>query len=217
MIFIKILTGSDASKSFDASDQNPKEFLNSFLKKNIDWEIDYSRATQTEEENWFSADLAYRILRAFNYRKLPVTFFGEVYHDFEKFKVPMQLHLAVMKQFAPSRKISVIKDDETGLEIDERLTESEIEAYEECIRKRENFRQKRFTERYFMRFVQNDIKKKFSQNYNLEVLELLDYATQIGVRFSREFLSGLLSAVIKQGTDRQLVFRLRELIRISAD
>lgn len=216
MIFIKILTGLDAGKSIDVSDQNQKEFLNSFLANNIDWAIDYSAATPEEEVDWLAKDLSYRLIRAFN-RKLPVTFFGEIYHDFKELKVPMQLQFAVMKHFGDRREPSIIRDDDTGLEIDARMKESEAKTYEECIIKRENFRQKKLTERYFIRFVQNEIKEKFSQNSNLEVLELLDYATQSGVKFSRAFLSGFLSAVIKQGTDRKLAFRLREMIRTSTN
>ena len=214
MIIIQILTGSDAGKSIDVSDQNPKEFLNSFLAKNIDWEIDYSAATPEEQVDWLAKDLSYRLIRAFN-RKLPVTFFGEIYHDFKELEVPMQLQFAVMKHFGDRREPSIIKDDETGLEIDARMTEGEAKTYEECIKKRGNFRQNKLTERHFIRFIQNEIKEKFSQNSNLEVLELLDYATQSGVKFSRTFLSELLSAVIKQGTDRKLAFLLRELIRTS--
>lgn len=215
MIFIKILTGSDAGKSIDVSDQDPKKFLNSFLAKNIDWKVDYDKASPTEEDDWFSTDLTCRILRAFNYRKLPVTFFGSIYRDFQEFKIPMQLELAMMKQFAPKRKLSVIKDDDTGLEIDARITEGEAKTYEECIQKRENFRQKKLTEHYFIRFLQNEIQEKFSQNSNFEVFELLDYASQKGVKFTCTFLIGLLNAVINQGTDRKLAFRLRELIRTS--
>lgn len=40
----------------------------------------------------------------------------------------------------------------------------------------------------------------------------LGYADQYGIRFHRDFLSDFLSFVIRQGTDKQLVVRLRDLI-----
>jgi hypothetical protein len=80
-----------------------------------------------------------------------------------------------------------------------------------------DFRAKDLSGQNIIGFLQFDLLGELSRNSNEKVNELLDYATHFNLKFSRAFLSEILGLVIKQGTDRKLVFRLRELIRVSAD
>jgi len=109
------------------------------------------------------------------------------------------------------------KDDATLIvlwrtEKDENLRK----MYEECAGKKTDFRDKDLSGQNVINFLQNDLLNEISRNANEKVNELLDYAAQFNLKFSRAFLSEFLSLVIKQGTDRKLVFRLRELIKSSA-
>lgn len=52
-----------------------------------------------------------------------------------------------------------------------------------------------------------------AEGVNSEVHTTLNYAIEFGIKFDRDFLSGLLSVAIRQGADRLLVTRFRDLIR----
>jgi len=88
--------------------------------------------------------------------------------------------------------------------------------YEECISAKADFREKNLSGQNVIEFLQDDMLDKLSRNLNEKVNDLLDYADQFNLKFSRAFLSDFLSLVIKQGTERNLVFRLRELIKSTA-
>lgn len=87
--------------------------------------------------------------------------------------------------------------------------------YDECFREKTDFREKDLSGQNVIELLQSDLFEELSRNSNEKVNELLDYAAQFNLKFSRQFLSDFLSLVIKQGTDRNLVFRLRELIKAS--
>lgn len=93
--------------------------------------------------------------------------------------------------------------------------EKQRTSYEECIREKTDFRCKELGGQSVIEFLQTDLLDALSKNSNGKVYELLDYASEFNLKLSCEFLSGFLSLVIKQGTDRNLVFRLRELIKSS--
>ncbi|QYU67275.1 hypothetical protein J4558_20400 [Leptolyngbya sp. 15MV] len=61
--------------------------------------------------------------------------------------------------------------------------------------------------------IKSDLLNKIGKNKNDEVNVALDYASNFGIRFDRDFLSDLLRKGIRQGTDRPLIARLRDLIR----
>ncbi len=93
--------------------------------------------------------------------------------------------------------------------------EKQRATYEECVREKTDFRNQKLGGQNVIEFLHNDLLDALSQNSNGKVNELLDYASEFNLKFSRTFLSDFLSLVIKQGTDRNLVFRLRELIKSS--
>lgn len=64
-----------------------------------------------------------------------------------------------------------------------------------------------------MHFLKTDLLEKIDADRNDKVHSALDYAEQLRIRFDIDFLGDLLTRVIRQGTDRQLVERLRGLIR----
>lgn len=88
--------------------------------------------------------------------------------------------------------------------------------YQECISEKIDFREKDLSGQNVIEFLQSDLFDEISRGSNEKVNELLDYAADFNLKFSRAFLSDFLSLVIKQGTDRHLVFRLRQLIGSSA-
>ena len=106
------------------------------------------------------------------------------------------------------------KDDATLIvlwrtEKDEKLRE----IYQECVREKTDFRDKNLSGQNVIEFLQSDLLDEMLLNSNQKVGELLDYAAQFNLKFSRAFLSDFLSLVIKQGIDRHLIARLRDLIR----
>jgi serine/threonine protein phosphatase PrpC len=93
--------------------------------------------------------------------------------------------------------------------------EKQLAIYEECVKEKSDFRNKELSGQNVIEFLQNDLLNALAQNSNEKVIQLLDYAFGFNLKFSRAFLSDFISLVIKQGTDRNLVFRLRELIKSS--
>lgn len=109
------------------------------------------------------------------------------------------------------------KDDATLIVLWHTEKDENLRAvYEECVREKIDFRDKELSGQNVIEFLQDDLFDKLSQNLNEKADELLNYAAQFNLKFSRAFLSDFLSLAIKQGTDRHLVFRLRELIKSSA-
>lgn len=109
------------------------------------------------------------------------------------------------------------KDDATLVilwrtEKDEKLRQ----FYQECVNEKIDFRKKKLSGQNIIEFLQSDLLDEISRDSNERVNVLLDYAAEFNLKFSRAFLSDFLSLVIKQGTDRHLVFRLRQLIGSSA-
>lgn len=93
--------------------------------------------------------------------------------------------------------------------------EKQLAIYKECVKEKSDFRDKELSGQNVIEFLQNNLLDALAQNSNDKVNELLDYAIGFNLKFSRAFLSDFISSVIKQGTDRNLVFRLRELIKSS--
>jgi PPM family protein phosphatase len=89
--------------------------------------------------------------------------------------------------------------------------------YDECIKKGLDFREKDLSGQIVLEYLQSDLRENLSQNLNETVNKLLDYAAQFRLKFSRVFLEYFLKAVFKQGTDRNLVNRLRDLIRVTTN
>lgn len=106
------------------------------------------------------------------------------------------------------------KDDATLLVLWRTEKDESLQAiYEECVKEKIDFRNKALGGQNTIEFLQSDLLEEISNDANEKANELLDYATEFNLKFSRAFLSKFLSLVIKQGTDRQLVARLRDLIR----
>ena len=106
------------------------------------------------------------------------------------------------------------KDDATLIVLWRTEKDENLQAvYKECIKAKTDFRDKDLSGQNVIGFLQGDLTDEISRNSNEKVNELLDYAAQFNLKFSRAFLSDFLSLVIKQETDRQLVARLRDLIR----
>lgn len=106
------------------------------------------------------------------------------------------------------------KDDATLIVLWRTEKDENLRAiYEECISAKADFREKNLSGQNVIEFLQGDLLDKLSQNLNDKVNDLLDYAAQFNLKFSRGFLSDFLSLVFKQGTDRHLITRLRDLIR----
>jgi serine/threonine protein phosphatase PrpC len=109
------------------------------------------------------------------------------------------------------------KDDATLIVLWRTEKDENLRAiYEECVSVKADFREKNLSGQNVIEFLQDDLLGKLSRNSNEKVNDLFDYAAQFNLKFSRAFLSDFLSLVIKQGTDRRLVFRIRELIKSSA-
>lgn len=87
---------------------------------------------------------------------------------------------------------------------------------EACVENKTDFRQKGVGGQAAIGLLQNRLVHELNGDRNDRVKELLDYAARFGLKFERTFLSDFLSLVIKQGIDRDLVFRLRELIKSAA-
>ncbi len=87
--------------------------------------------------------------------------------------------------------------------------------FADCFKERTDFREKELSAQTVLKFLQSGLRERLSRGANDQVNELLDYALQYGLKFSRMFLSEFLSSVIKQGTDRNLVAKVRNLIRVA--
>ena len=85
----------------------------------------------------------------------------------------------------------------------------------ECVREKTDFREKGLSGQNIIGFLQSDLFDEIPRDRNEKVNELLDYAAEFNLKFSRAFLSDFLSLVIKQETDPHLIARLRDLIRVS--
>lgn len=84
---------------------------------------------------------------------------------------------------------------------------------ERCIQEGVDFRTSMIGVNQVLEFIKIELSTKMAAGLNSEVYTILDYAKEFGVKLDRDFLSGFLSIAIKQGTDRLLVTRLRDLIR----
>ena len=93
-------------------------------------------------------------------------------------------------------------------------TESE-RRLTDCIKINSDFRTEGLTAIQVAESLQTTLLDQMKVEKNESVGKLIDYGDHFGIRFNRDFLSAFLSLVIRQGTDRQLVARLRELIRKS--
>lgn len=85
----------------------------------------------------------------------------------------------------------------------------------DCIENNSDFRNEGLTPIQVVESLQTTLTDQINEEENELVGRILDYTDHFGIRFHRDFLSALLSLVILQGTDRQLVARLRDLIRKS--
>ena len=234
MIIIKIINNLDEETLIDVSSKEPVEVLEPLLSTSSEWEIDYRAATANEKFKWHNADLYNRCIRALNHRNLPVRFLGKTYNNFEEFKE--KLHWFLTMKISPINKphrvsigggadlLTLLKDDETGVEIERNdlekqreIKERRLQIYKESLKAKTDFRKNGLQEEYFYSFFQNDLLEKTEREANHEVNELLDYVDQYHLKLKRGFYAKVLSLVLNQGTDRQLVFRLRELIRKSDD
>lgn len=109
------------------------------------------------------------------------------------------------------------KDDATLIVLWRKENDENSRAiYKECVIEKTDFREKGLSGQNVIGFLQSDLFDQISQAGNEKVNELLDYAAEFNLKFSHVFLSDFLSRVIRQGTDRNLVFRLRELIKSSS-
>lgn len=228
MIVVRITKGPECGTSIDGPSEPPDDLFESLLARDSEWEIDYGEATLQERNDWLSKDLFNRCSRALRVRKLPVFLKGEQFDDFEEFRdrygswftntLKFEVENAVgytIHTFHGSyaSALSLVKDDETGVQIERNGYTEQYSIYKESIQARTEFRRRGLSEEHFLEFFQDELQEKMSLGSNAEVDELLDYAKQYGCKMSRAFLTELLSSVIKQGTDRKLVWRLRELIR----
>lgn len=228
MIVLRIIKGPQSGTSIVGPSESPDEMFASLLSTDSEWEIDYNDATRQEECDWLSKDIFNRCLRALRFRKLPVLIEGERFDDFEEFEEKKghwftnELRLEIENigrgtahTFHGYRAsaLSLVKDDETGVQIERQGYDEQYSIYNESIRERIEFRKKGLSEDRFLHFFLVDLLEKVSQGLNAEVDELLDYAEQFSCKMTRSFLTGILSVIIKQGTDRKLVWRIRELIR----
>lgn len=106
------------------------------------------------------------------------------------------------------------KDDATLIAVWHSVADqSKRSVYEACVDAGTDFRPASLSAIEIVEFTKPDLIAKITENENDAVNALLDYADKFGLRFERDFLSSFLSLVIKQGTDRQLVARIRDLIR----
>lgn len=228
MIVLRITKGPQSGTSIVGPSESPDDLFALLLSTDSEWEIDYSDATLQEEYDWLSKDLFNRCLRALRFRELPVIIKGERFDDFEEFEVKkgywftnvLELEIENIGRGTThtfhgyrASTLSLVKDDETGVQIERQGYKEQCSIYSESIRERIEFRKKGLSEDHFLEFFQEDLLDKMSKDMNAEVDELLEYADQFRCEMSRSFLTGLLSLVIQQGTDRKLVWKLRELIR----
>ncbi|MBE7516123.1 MAG: DUF1810 family protein [Chloracidobacterium sp.] len=106
------------------------------------------------------------------------------------------------------------KDDATLIAVWSTASDaSNVMVYERCLQSKSDFREAGLLPNQIVEFIRNDLLSKIANDQNDAVNEVLDYAERFGIRFDRSFLSEFLSQVIKQGTDKVLVARLREFIR----
>lgn len=231
MISVKIVTDQNSSKNVEVYIEKIEEFFEELLLKKYLWEIDYVNISSDEKYKCFGADLYYRCYRTICHRNLQVSFFGYTFNTidelnkrkywfFDTFDCTIspinQPHRETHIKINFSSRLSLIRDDETGVQIESKDFTEQRKIYEECIKEKKDYKITKLKDDKFLRFIQSDLLNKILQNENSEIKSLLDYSAKYRVRFNRNFLSKLLSLVIKQGTDRELVFRLREMIR-SAD
>lgn len=106
------------------------------------------------------------------------------------------------------------KDDATLIAVWHSVVDqSKRSVYEDCVDAGTDFRSADLSPIEMVEFIKADLIAKITENENDAVNALLDYSDKFGLRFDRDFLSSFLSLVIKQGTDRLLVARIRDLIR----
>lgn len=87
------------------------------------------------------------------------------------------------------------------------------ENYERCLSDWVDFRSLGIGRSQLIETLKADLPVRITRDENADVHRKLDYARAFKVNFDRDFLSAFLSLAIKQGTDRKLVTRLRDLIR----
>lgn len=106
------------------------------------------------------------------------------------------------------------KDDATMIAV-WRCEEDEaiVEKYNKCLANWIDFRSHGISRSPFVETMKAELPARISSDANSEVHRTLDYAKEFGINFDRDFLSSFLSLAIKQGTDRILVARLRDMIR----
>jgi hypothetical protein len=234
MVIIKIITNQDECNSIDVSSKEPSEVLKPLLSTNSEWEIDYSAATSNEKSKWHHADLYNRCIRALSYRNLPLSFLGKTFNNFEEFKEELDWFLTI--EISPIDKphkitfrsgtdrLTLLGDDESGVKIERNdleqqreIHEHRLKVYKESLKAKTDFRKNGLGEEYFRSFFQRDLLERIDQKANHEINELLDYVDQYRLKLKPSFYAEALSLVLKQGTDRQLIFHIRELVRVSAD
>ncbi len=234
MIVVRITKVLEFGKSFVVYTQIPKQTFETFLSNDAEWEIDYGEATLGEKSAWLSADLISRCFRALNLRKLPVMFVGKTYYDFDEFKENTRCWFAGMSAeissgdvsesqhplYVLASLLSLEKDDETGVQIQlsgidsyETVLARQYTAFLECVKEKADFREKGLEAEDFRKFFHEGLSKNISDERNADVEILLDYADQFNWKINLLNLEEFLSLVIRQGTDRKLVSRLRDLIR----
>ncbi len=93
------------------------------------------------------------------------------------------------------------------------VDQSKRSVYEDCVDAGTDFRSAGLSPIEMVEFIKADLIATITENENDTVNALLNYVDKFGLRFDRDVLSSFLSLVIKQGTDRLLVARIRDLIR----
>ena len=233
MIIVKIIRGPASGRSIVAPSRRPDEMFRSFLESDSEWEIDYGDATLGEKSAWLSSDLMSRCFRALSIRKLPVTFVGKTYYDFDEFRDSTRRWFTdVSKETSGDFKksqnslyvlaslLSLERDDETGVQIElsgrdsyEAVLARQYSIFLECVKKHVDFREKGLDVGFFGKFFREELSKSISDERDAEVEILMNYADQFNWRINLLSLEEFLSLAIRQGKDRKLVWRLRELIR----
>lgn len=111
MISIKCVGGPhDGAVQTPPAGMKPVHLLYSMVDHGWGWEIDFSRATREETIRWGGADLAARAFRAVQNGR-PVSFLGVEYTTRESLQAFEDALVAT------SYEIKVVRDDETGLEV----------------------------------------------------------------------------------------------------
>lgn len=106
------------------------------------------------------------------------------------------------------------KDDATMIAVWRHDKEEAIvDKFNECLSNWGDYRALGIGRQQIVETIKAELTARITAEANSDIHQILNYAEQFRINFDREFLSSFLSAAIRQGTDRPLVTRLRDLIR----